>query len=299
MSEIRKMLFVTKFEELGFDALQSLLTLRQADLEHVVFMNVIERDKVALHRGKGYQKGEEIRLREAANIRFIDWAETLFEEGMEVGVYIVVGTMVSQVLKAAEKEGSDLIVIGRPVRKGGLNYLYSGSAVTELLRRSAVPVLVYKGMAENNYLIDKPFSRPLLATDWEAASRRAVEYLKPLRGVIEKVHVMHVADEKALSKKASAMEIQRTRKVTRHKLEEICDDLEASGITARPLIYVGDPDEEIERAAQECKASLVVLGSSSRSAWAERWLGSTPRQIAEKSPYPTLLIPPAKALAAG
>lgn len=295
MRQIRKMLFVTKFEELGYDALQSLLTLRKADLEHVVFMNVIEREKVALHRGKGYQKGEEIRLREAANIRFIDWAETLFEQGMEVGVYIVVGTMVSQVLKAAAKEDSDLIVIGRPHRKSGLEFLYSGSAVTELLRRSAVPVLVYKGMADSNYLIDEPFSRPLLATDWEAASQRSVDYLKPLKDVIEKVHVMHVADEKDLSKNASAMEIQKTRKVTRRKLEAICDDLEASGITARPLIYVGDPDEEIERAAQECKASMVVLGSSGRSSWVERWLGSTPRHIAEKTPYPTLLIPPAKA----
>jgi nucleotide-binding universal stress UspA family protein len=295
MSEIRKMLFVTKFEELGFDALQSLLTLRQANLEHVVFMNVIEREKVALHRGKGYQKGEEIRLREAANIRFIDWAETLFEQGMEVGVYIVVGIMASQVLKAAEKEGSDLIVIGRPHPKSGLEFLYSGSAVTELLHRSPVPVLVYKGMADNHYILDKPFTRPLLATDWAAASTRAVDYLKPLKNVIEKVHVMHVADDKELSNTSSAMQIQKTRKVTRHKLEAICDELEASGITARPLIYIGDPEEEIERAAQECKASMVVLGSSSRSEWAERWLGSTPRKFAEKSPYPTLLIPPAKA----
>jgi nucleotide-binding universal stress UspA family protein len=258
-------------------------------------MNVIEREKVAFHRGKGYEKGEEVRLREAANIRFIDWAETLFEQGMEVGVYIVVGSMVSQVLKAADKEGSDLIVIGRPHRKGGLEYLYSGSAVTELLHRSTVPVLVYKAMGDNKYLIDKPFSRPLLATDWESASRRAVEYLKPLAAVIDKVHVMHVTDEKELSKNASAMEIQKTRKETRGKLEEICDDLEASGITARPLIYIGEPDEEIDRAAQECKASMVVIGSSGRSAWAERWLGSTPRNIAEKSPYPTLVIPPAKA----
>lgn len=295
MSEIRKMLFVTKFEELGFDALQSLLTLRQADLEHVVFMNVIEREKVALHRGKGYQKGEEIRLREAANIRFIDWAETLFEQGMEVGVYIVVGTMASQVLEAAEKEGSDLIVIGRPHPRSGLEFLYSGSAVTELLHRSSVPVLVYKGMADNRYLLDKPFTRPLLATDWAAASTRAVDYLKPLKNVIEKVHVIHVADDKELSSTSSAMQIQKTRKVTRHKLEAICDELEASGITARPLIYIGDPEEEIERAAQECKASMVVLGSSSRSEWVERWLGSTPRKFAEKSPYPTLLIPPAKA----
>ena len=39
--DIRKILFVTHFEELWFDALQSLLNLRQAALEHIVFLNVI------------------------------------------------------------------------------------------------------------------------------------------------------------------------------------------------------------------------------------------------------------------
>ncbi|MGD8721483.1 MAG: universal stress protein, partial [Desulfobacterales bacterium] len=77
--KIKKLLFVTKFEELGLDALQSLLILRKAGLEHVVFVNVIERERVAMRRGTGYNKEAEIRLRETANIRFIDWAENLFE----------------------------------------------------------------------------------------------------------------------------------------------------------------------------------------------------------------------------
>jgi len=92
--KIEKLLFVTKFEELGFDAVRSLLSLTGADLNHVVFINVIERDQFAMSR-VGYRKDEEIRLREAANIRFIDWSESLFEQGLEVGVYIVVGTLVS------------------------------------------------------------------------------------------------------------------------------------------------------------------------------------------------------------
>ena len=74
---IKKLLFATQFEVLWFDALHSLLDLKAADLNHVVFLNVIEREKVALRRGSGYQKKEEIKLREKANIRFIDWAETL------------------------------------------------------------------------------------------------------------------------------------------------------------------------------------------------------------------------------
>ncbi|MEW5909718.1 MAG: universal stress protein, partial [Thermodesulfobacteriota bacterium] len=92
--KIEKLLFVTKFEKLWFDALESLLDLRKAGLNHVVFLNVIEREKVAMQRGTGYRKTEEVKLREMANIRFIDWAEPLFEQGMEVGAYIVVGSLV-------------------------------------------------------------------------------------------------------------------------------------------------------------------------------------------------------------
>ena len=159
--EIKKILFVTKFEELCFDALQSLLSLRDAALEHVVFLNVIERERVAMRRGAGYLKEEEIRLRETANIRFIDWAENLFERGMEVGAYIVVGSLVSQVIKAAQKEEADLIVVGRS-HKGVIEQLYSGSDVTELLRRSATPVVVFKHMSENIMVPERIFDRPLL-----------------------------------------------------------------------------------------------------------------------------------------
>ena len=71
--------------------------------------------------------------------------------------------------------------------------------------------------------------------------------------------------------------------------------LETEGIEARAHVYIGNPDDEIEKAARDCQASMIVLGSSAKNAWVEKWLGSTPRKIAEKSVYPTLLIPPEKA----
>jgi len=289
--KIEKLLFVTKFEELGFDAVRSLLSLTKADLNHVVFINVIERDRFAMSR-VGYRKDEEIRLREAANIRFIDWSENLFEQGLEVGVYIVVGTLVSQVIKAAQKEETDLIVIGRS-HKAMLEHLYSGSDVTELLRRAATPVLVYKHLSETAISIEKPFDRPLLAIDWSPASLRAVEYLKELGDVVSAISVVHVASEKDL-KGSSAMEVQKTRKETLQKLEKVCTIFETEGIDARAHVYIGDPDDEIEKAARDCQATMIVLGSSAKSAWVEKWLGSTPQKYAEESIYPTLLIPPAK-----
>jgi len=289
--KINKLLFVTKFEELGYDGVQSLLGLTKADLNHIVFVNVIERERFAMSR-VGYRKDEEIRLREAANIRFIDWSENLFEQGLEVGVYIVVGTLVPEVIKAARKEEADLIVIGRS-HKGVLENLYTGSDVTELLRRAEIPVLVYKQLSEKLLSVEKPFERPLLAIDWSPASMKAADYLKELKNAVQEIHIVHVISEKDL-KGSSAMSIQKTRKQTRKKLEEICTLFENEGIDAREHVYIGEPEEQIERAARECQATMIVLGSSARTAWVERWLGSIPQSIAEKSMYPVMLIPPEK-----
>ena len=291
--DIRKLLFVTKFEDLRFDALQSLLDLRNVALNHVVFLNVIERENVAMRRGTGYQKEQEVRLREKANIRFIDWAETLFEMGMEVGVYIVVGRFVKQIIRAADNEDVDLIVIG-PSKQGKMEQLLSGSDLTEIIHRTGVPVLVYKNRSRNGTNPEKPFQRPLLATNWSSASHNALKFLKKLT-IIEKVHVVHVADEKSLQG-TSAMAVQRTRKESRRKLEEICDILEEAGIEGRSHVYIGDTVDEIEKAAEECQATMIITGASNRSwnAWRERLLGSIPKALAEKSAFSTLIIPPEK-----
>ena len=251
--EIKKLLFVTRFDKLRFDALQSLMDLKKAALNHVVFLNVIERDKVAMRRGKGYEKGAEIRLREKANIRFIDWAETLFEQGMEVGVYIVVGNFTAQVIGAAEKEAVDLIVLS-PDKKGRFEQLYSGSDITEIVHRSATPVLVYKYLFRKGPLAENPFEKPLLATNWSAGSQLAIDYIKSLKAVVQEVDIIYVASEKDL-KETSAMGIQKTRKENRKKLEALCDDLEDDGITAKPHVYIGDTLSEIEKAARECQSS--------------------------------------------
>ena len=123
-------------------------------------------------------------------------------------------------------------------------------------------------------------------TDW-----RAVEYLKSLTDITQIIDVVHVASEKELTG-SSAMEIQKKRKEKRQKLDEICDILDAAGTEARSHVYIGEAVEEIEKAAREHPATMIVLGSSAKPAWVEKWIGSIPKEIAEESIYPTLLIPP-------
>ena len=287
--KIRKILFVTKFEDLCYDALRSLLSLQKSALEHVVFLNVIERDRVAMRRGSGYSKKEAVKLKEMANIRFIDWAENLFEMGMEVGAYIEVSSLVPEILRVIKRERPDLIVVGRS-HKGKLEQLYSHSDITELIRRVDIPILVFKHILEETRAPEKIFERPLLATSWSEGSHGAFEFLKELGPVLGQVHLMHVVNPKDL-RSANTHSVQLIRKKERKRLDALCDQLEALGVDARAHVYVGDPEAEIRRAAKEYQASLVLLGSSARSAMAERWMGSISRNIADKSIYPCLLFP--------
>lgn len=288
--EIKKLLFVTKFEDLCYDALNSLLALRSSALEHVVFLNVIEREKVSMKRGSGYLREEEVKLKETANIRFIDWAENLFEMGMEVGAYIEVSSLIPEILKVVEKESPDLVVIGRSY-KSKLEQLYKGSDVIELIRRIEVPVLVFKHMMEDNIIPEKIFDRPLFANNWEESGDKAVAYLKGMKDIIGELHVMHVLKESAL-KSDDTHEVQKVRKKERRKLDDLCDDLEDAGIkNARAHVYVGDPQKEIEKAAKEYQASMIILGCSEKAALLERWTGSITKNLAENSMYPCLLVP--------
>ncbi|MBN2539594.1 MAG: universal stress protein [Deltaproteobacteria bacterium] len=285
----KKLLFVTQFEELWFDALTSLMDLRKTGFNHVVFLHVIERDKVAMHRGKGYLKDEEIKLREMANVRFIDWAESLFEQGMEVGAYIVVGNPLPKIISTAAEEDVDLIVMGRH-KKGKFEELYGGSETLEILERTSTPVLVYKYMLPSGKVNEKPFERPLLTMDWSPASEKAVDYLLSFRDILKKVIVMHVIGEKEF-KSTSAMEIQAIRKENRQKLERVCSVFEEEGIQAESHLYVGGTFEQIEKAASEREASMIVAGTTGKSPLKEIFLGSVAKKLTKHSMLPSLLVP--------
>jgi len=280
--EIKKMLFVTDFEELWFDALRSLMVLRNAGLDHVVLMHVIDRSIGY------YTTDEKKRLTAMAEVRFVDWAQSLFEEGMECGSYIVVGDTVSKVLETEKEEGADLIVISRQKRTK-LQKLCVDSKTIELIRKAKTPVLVHKYKLESGKVNDKLFERPLLATDFSAPANRALEFLVGIKNVIKKLQIMYVETEKAMEG-LGKRGLQKMERENRRKLDELCEALEGEGIDAEYHLYIGD-FTQIENAARERDATLIATGTSGKSAWQARWLGSVSHQVAEVSELPTLLVP--------
>jgi len=287
--KIGTILFVSEFEELWFDALQSLMGLRKAGMNHVVFLHVIHRDKVAMRRGTGYLKEEERKLREIADIRFIDWAETLFEEGMEVGAHIAIGNVVPKILSVAEIEGVDLIVTAR-MKRGKLEELFLGSETSDLLRRTVKPVLIYNYLSQSGKVGENPFERLLLALDWSVSSEKVLDYVLALKGAVKRVEIMHVLSEKSIGK-LSKMEAHKVERENKKKLDEVCDIFIKERFDARPHLYIGNTEEQIERGASEHRATMIVLGTRQTSMWKEKWSGSVCHALAESSELALLVVP--------
>jgi len=226
--EIKKMIFVTDFEELWFDALRSLMVLRESGLDHVVLMHVIDRSIGY------YTTDEKKRLTAMAEVRFVDWAQSLFEEGMECGSYIVVGDTVSKVLETEKEEEADLIVISRQKRTK-LQKLYIDSKTIELIRKTTTPILVHKYKLDSGKVNDRLFERPLLATDFSPPANRALEFLVGIKNSIKKLQVIHVETEKAMEG-LGRRGLQKMERENRKKLDELCEALEGEGIEAETLL---------------------------------------------------------------
>lgn len=287
--KITTMLFVSEFEELWFDALQSLMELRKAGLNHVVFLHVIPRDRVAMKRGSGYLKQEERKLREIADIRFIDWAETLFEEGMEVGAHIAIGNVVPKIISVAEIEKVDLIVTAR-IKKGKFGEIFLGSETSDLLRRTEKPVLLYNYQSQAGKVGENPFERVFLALDWSVSSEKVLDFVLAMKEAVKRVEIMHVLSEKQIGK-MSKMEAHKIERENKKRLDEVCDTFVQERFDARPHLYIGDTEEQIQRGAGEHRATMIVLGTRQTSAWKEKWSGSISHSLAEKSELPLLIVP--------
>ncbi len=287
--KISTMLFVSEFDELWFDALQSLMGLRKAGLNHVVFLHVISREKVAMKRGAGYLKQEERKLREIADIRFIDWAETLFEEGMEVGAHIAIGNVIPKILSVTEIENVDFVVTAR-MKRGRFEELFYGSETSDLLRRTKRPVLIYNYQSQSGKVNENPFERLLVAVDWSVPFGKVLDFVLAVKQAVRRVEVMHVLSEKKIGK-LSKMEAHKLERANKRKLGELCETLEKENLDVRPHLYIGNTEEQIQRGAAEHRCTMLVLGTKQTADWKEKWSGSISCSLAEKSELPVLVVP--------
>lgn len=294
---IEKILFPSRFRELAYESLETLFPLKNAGLREVVFCHIISREDVGFVPYGGYLKEEENKLKEEAVIRFADWQTSLSEHGINSKVIVHVGEIVHEIIKIAEDENIDLLVIGRKKRVEGASS-FIGSYAHKIITRSRFPTLVSKYMVQFNdqdatlTKINKaPFEVPLFAADWSEQSGRALDVIASLKGVVRKVFLFFNIEEKILEKSSEA-EVEKLREAAAEKLEGYRDRLRSHGIDAEPHIGAGSMLDEIIRVSRERNASMIILGNTCKDRLLSNVLDrSLSYQVTKMSELPTLLVP--------
>lgn len=290
------LLFHTRFRELAFNSLKSLLELKAAGLKKVVLAYVIPREDVAFVPYGGILKEEEKRLREKARLTFDDWIQTIDDPQLEFHQRIDVGATNAAILDMAKAEKADLIVVGRKKRTA-MEKVYVGTHVLDILRRSEVPVLMSKYMVQYEWQGEslmrtnaKIWKRPLIASDWSEPSRRALEVCLPLKGLAEKIIVTHVLGARR-TKNLEQVALKRLEDESEKRLQSFCRQIDHAGIESESHLAMGRTVEEIIKMSRDYKATMIVMGRTGKDWFREYWLGGVSHQIAELSELPVLLIP--------
>lgn len=294
--QFETLLFHTHFRELALNALKSVIELKAAGLKKVILAHVIPREDVGFVPYGGMLKEDLERIKETARIQFDDWIRAIDDPQLDFRQRVEVGSVNAKILEMADAESADLIVVGRKKRTL-MEKVYVGSHVLDILRRSQVPVLMNKYMAQVEWrgaplmrTNDQIWKRPMLASDWSDPSYRALEATLALKGPLEKITVTHVLGARQIKHMTPpAIKEIETESVVR--LKAYCRQIENAGITSEFHLAVGRTVEEILKTSRACNATLIVMGRTGKDWFREYWLGGVSHQVAELSELPVLLVP--------
>jgi nucleotide-binding universal stress UspA family protein len=143
------------------------------------------------------------------------------------------------------------------------------------------------------------FEKILYPTDFSEVSKKAMDFIKQLKGAgTKEVVVFHVIDERIINRiqhhSEGGMDLEMIGKKmeenARKEIRAIGDELKKSGFKIKTKIDRGIPFREILKAEKEEDISVVVIGSHGVSCIEEMFLGSCSEKVIRKSSKPVLVV---------
>ncbi len=214
------------------------------------------------------------------------------KSGIRARVRIEPGIPHMDILRVADEENVDLIVMGTHGH-GFVRGVTLGSVTHKVIQHARVPTLVLKqklidqlGTSECAFICQHLLRRILLPTDFSKSMGEALRIVKELRtagaGSVVLLHVL------SGEKKADAGHLADVT----DRLERMKQELEFFGYSVTTVVGTGDAFEEIDRVTEEQDVSLIVIGSTGRSAAADVMLGSVSDAVVCRHARPVLVVRP-------
>jgi len=212
----------------------------------------------------------------AADAILQEHARTLREaDGLECDSRLVQGDPFEGITQAADDLGVDVVVIG-PHRRQALKDIFIGTTAERTIRNSRRPVLMTNGVPAGSY------RHVLIAVDLSEYSADAVRALLNLglerETAVSVIYVIDaIADGEAQASQELAAFLASTdfdpiRRIVKRK----------ESLTAAT----------INKAARECAADLLVVGTYGRTGVADLLLGSVAQEVLRTATIDVLAVPP-------
>jgi nucleotide-binding universal stress UspA family protein len=289
-----RVLFPTDFSAYANTVFACLPHLQVIGVREIVLLSVIRPVDVPLPETYNRESLEHWRwsLGEKLNIARM----ALERKKLRVRTRVEYGNPVKTILRVAEEEGVEMIVINAQGLTAAQELLI-GSVAYDVVRRARLPTLLIKvevvremGHIRCRFACAEMFKRVLFPTDFSECAEAAFQLVKDLRnaGTCE-VYVLHVQDERVMKLRPR----EQLTEFDRHdaaRLEALCQILATSGMEAHPILRHGIPFREALAVAEEINPGLIVLGAQGYSAVREMLAGSTFENLIRLSRQPVLAV---------
>lgn len=207
-------------------------------------------------------------------------------EKIEPEVLVEMGAAADSILKRADQEDIDLIVMGTHGRQG-LDRLTVGSTTERVIRRARCAVLAIRE-PERDFIApaspDEPvrLRKILWCTDFSESSPRALEYALSLAFQYHaEITLLHVLE-------GSGADEQSQQALER--LRDVIPDDARDWATVVPAVRTGRPYEEIIAHAAETQTDVIVMGVRGRNVLNLSLFGSTTHRVLQIGPCPVLVV---------
>ena len=277
--EFKKVLLCTDFSFESERLVQTLYELKDLGLKEVIIFNVVEIDSAGSN-APSFQKQKKEALK--ADQRELE------KEGFVVKVDIKIGTAAKDIVKKAEEEDVDLILIGSH-GKGFIKRILLGSTTFDVVRLSKTPVLVekYQGREEGHkrVLIKEKFKKVLLPVDYSTHAMNVLEKVKSMQKIQEILLVS------AIEYSQSEKELNEAKDKLEKHLGKIRMDLFNMGFASNYIIKEGTASNNILEVAENEAVDLIILSKRGEGKIKELLIGSTATTVITNSKLPVLIFP--------
>lgn len=218
-------------------------------------------------------------------------------KGVDVILEVAVGKPSNEILRTAQREGCDLIVMSTHGLTGARKFFF-GSTTERVLRETTVPVLATPAFDEGPRDLDQArriIGRILVPVDLTAASSRQVLIASGLAEALEVPLIVTYVVEPVRSPLAAKLHLHRIELERRARAEDRLRELVATvppRVAPETLVVYGDPAEEIAKVAGDRHARLIVVGLHGSPMLGPR-MGSVTYRVLCLTPGLVLAVPPA------